>query len=51
MKRNDGKTSISFRIPIELEKAFHKYCVSREDRITKTEIFTQLIYGFLKKEK
>lgn len=50
MKRDDGKTAVSFRIPIELEKAFHKYCVAREDRITKSELFTQLIYDFLLKE-
>lgn len=46
-KRDDGKTAVSFRIPLELEKAFHKYCASREDRITKSELFTQLIYDFL----
>lgn len=50
MKRDDGKTAVSFRIPVELEKAFHKYCVGREDRITKSELFTQLIYDFLIKE-
>ena len=46
-KRDDGRTAVSFRIPLELEKAFHKYCVAREDRITKSELFTQLIYDFL----
>lgn len=49
-KRNDGKTAVSFRMPIELEKIFHKYCVSREDRISKSDLFTQLVYAFLKKE-
>ena len=49
-KRDDGKTAVSFRIPLELEKAFHKYCAGREDRITKSELFTQLIYDFLEKE-
>jgi hypothetical protein len=48
--RNDGKTSISFRIPLELEEAFHKYCVNRDDRITKSEVFIQLIYDFLGKK-
>ena len=48
-KRNDGKTSVSFRIPLEVEKEFHKYCVNREDRVTKSELLTQLICDFLKK--
>lgn len=46
-KRDDGKTAVSFRIPQELEKAFHKYCANREDRITKSELFTKVIYDHL----
>jgi hypothetical protein len=49
-KRNDGKTTVSFRIPIELERIFHKYCANREDRITKSDLLTQLIRGFLERE-
>jgi hypothetical protein len=49
-ERNDGKTGVSFRIPTELEKAFHKHCAWREDRITKSELVAKLILDFLQSQ-
>lgn len=49
-ERNDGKTGISFRIPVELEKAFHKYCAWRDDRITKSDLVAKLISDFLRSQ-
>ncbi len=50
-ERNDGKIAVSFRIPIELEKAFNRYCVWRDDKISKSDLITQLISGFLSKQQ
>lgn len=49
-ERNDGKTGVSFRIPSELEKAFHKYCAWREDRVTKSDLVAKLILDFLQSQ-
>ncbi|MEY2702023.1 MAG: hypothetical protein RLY43_656 [Bacteroidota bacterium] len=49
-ERNDGKTGVSFRIPMELEKVFHKYCAWREDRITKSDLVAKLISDFLQSQ-
>lgn len=49
-ERNDGKTGVSFRISEELEKAFHKYCAWREDRITKSDLVAKLISDFLQSQ-
>lgn len=49
-QRNDGKIGVSFRIPIELEKALNRYCVWRDDKISKSDLITQLISGYLKQQ-
>lgn len=50
-ERNDGKVGINFRIPIELEKAFRKYCTWRDDPVSKSEVISKLIIELLQKEK
>jgi len=49
-KRKDGKVGVSFRISLELEKAFHQYWANRNDRISKSDLFVQSLQDFLAKE-
>ncbi len=51
-KREDGKIGVSYRIPMDLENAFHTYCStrrSREERVTKSDVVTELLRDFLLK--
>lgn len=50
-QRNDGKIGVSFRIPIELERALNRYCVWRDDKISKSDLITQLISDYLKQQE
>jgi hypothetical protein len=49
-KRNDGKIGVSFRIPIELDKAFNRHCVWRDDKISKSDLISQLIFDYLRQQ-
>lgn len=51
-RQDDGKIGVSYRIPVDLEIAFHTYCSSRRsraERTTKSDVVTELLRDFLEK--
>jgi hypothetical protein len=53
MERNDNKTNMSFRVPIEFEKLFHTFHaeLNSMEKITKADLFMHIINGYVNENK